>query len=116
MEAGGSFSAGFVQDLNRLLLQHPYVDQVIAGESGPERGKRFAPELPEEAFAPLADAIAGLLTDVAGSRIRKCRNCVLHFYDTSKKGTRLWCSMNLCGNRSKVAAYAGRKRAAAENE
>jgi len=41
-------------------------------------------------------------------RVRKYANCVLHFHDTSKKGTRRWCSMQLCGNRFKVAAYAAR--------
>jgi predicted RNA-binding Zn ribbon-like protein len=112
MEAGDSPAAGFLRSLNRLLLEYPYPDQVVKGGSGLERRKRFAPEVPEYLFAPLADAIAGLLTNATRSRIRKCRKCVLHFYDTSKKGTRLWCSMNLCGNRSKVAAYAGRKRAA----
>jgi predicted RNA-binding Zn ribbon-like protein len=116
MEAGDSPAAGFMGDLNRLLLEYPYLDQVVDGKSGLVRRKRFTPELPEHVFAPLADAIAGLLTNVTKSRIRKCRNCVLHFHDTSKKGTRLWCSMNLCGNRSKVAAYAERKRAAAEDE
>jgi predicted RNA-binding Zn ribbon-like protein len=116
MEAGHSLSAGFIEDLNRLLLQYPYVEQVGNGESGLERRKRFAPELPADVFVPLADAIADLLTNATRSRIRKCRNCILHFYDTSNKGTRLWCSMNLCGNRSKVAAYAERKRAAAEDE
>ena len=110
MEAGHSPPAGFLKDLNRLLIEYPCVDQVARGESGLERRRRFAPELPEHAFAPLADAIAGLLTNASVSRIRKCKTCVLHFYDTSKKGRRLWCSMNLCGNRSKVAAFAGRQR------
>jgi predicted RNA-binding Zn ribbon-like protein len=112
MEAGDSPSAGFLERLNRLLVEYPYPDQVFRGESGWERRKRFSPELPEQLFAPLADAIASLLTNGNPSRIRKCRTCVLHFYDTSKKGTRLWCSMNLCGNRSKVAAFADRRRAA----
>jgi predicted RNA-binding Zn ribbon-like protein len=116
MEAGDSPSASFVGNLNRLLLEYPCLEQVVEGESGLERRKRFAPELPEHVFAPLADAIASLLTDTRPSRIRKCHNCILHFYDTSKKGTRLWCSMNLCGNRSKVAAHAKRQRAAARIE
>lgn len=116
IEAGDAPSPGFLGDLNRLLLEYPYVDQIITGESGPERRKRFTPERPEHVLAPLADAITDLLTKAPRSRIRKCRNCVLHFYDTSKKGTRLWCSMNLCGNRAKVAAYAERKRAMAEDE
>ena len=115
LEHGDSPAASFVGHINRLLLEYPHLDQIVNAESGLVRRKRFSPELPEHVFAPLAYAIAGLLTDTAGSRIRKCRNCVLHFYDKSKKGTRLWCSMNLCGNRSKVAAYAQRKRAAEGN-
>jgi predicted RNA-binding Zn ribbon-like protein len=31
--------------------------------------------------------------------------------DTSKKGSRRWRSMNICGNKIKVAAYQRRKRA-----
>lgn len=113
IEGGGSPSAGFVNDLNRLLLDHPYVDQIVKRNAVLERRKRFDPELPQDVFAPLADATADLLTSADRARIRKCRSCVLHFYDTSKKGTRLWCSMSLCGNRSKVAAYARRRHAAA---
>jgi predicted RNA-binding Zn ribbon-like protein len=85
-------------------------------EAGFERRRRFEPEIPEHAFAPLADAFADLLTAVPVSRVRKCNSCVLHFYDTSKKGTRVWCSMNLCGNRAKVAAYADRQRVEAEKD
>jgi predicted RNA-binding Zn ribbon-like protein len=28
-----------------------------------------------------------------------------YFYDVSKNQTRRWCSMDVCGNRAKVAAY-----------
>lgn len=112
LEAGEAVSAEFIKTLNGLLIAHPYMDQVISGASGPERRKHFAPEAPDDTLAPLADGIADLLTNVDPARIRKCHACALHFQDTSKKGTRMWCSMNLCGNRSKVAAYARRKRAA----
>jgi predicted RNA-binding Zn ribbon-like protein len=97
-----------------LLLDYPDLEQVAEVKAGFERRRRFAPEIPEHAFAPLGDAFADLLTAVPGSRIRKCNSCVLHFYDTSKKGTRVWCSMNLCGNRAKVAAYADRQRVEAK--
>src|SRR5260370_6103578 len=46
-------------------------------------------------------SIAALLADLDRAKIRKCSNCVLHFYDTSKKGTRRWCSMQICGNRAR---------------
>ncbi|OII66257.1 hypothetical protein BJP40_13825 [Streptomyces sp. CC53] len=43
-------------------------------------------------------------------RIRACGNpeCVLHFYDVSKNGTRRWCSMAGCGNRAKAQRHYAR--------
>ncbi|MEK8104393.1 CGNR zinc finger domain-containing protein [Micromonospora sp. M12] len=38
--------------------------------------------------------------------------CVLHFYDTSRNGTRRWCSMDGCGGRAKAARHYQRHRAA----
>jgi predicted RNA-binding Zn ribbon-like protein len=116
MEQGEHFSPDVLKNLNGLLVNHPVLEQVAQVEAAFERRRHFAAEIPEHAFAPLADAFADLLTATPLSRIRKCNSCVLHFYDTSKKGTRVWCSMNLCGNRAKVAAYADRKRVAAEKD
>jgi predicted RNA-binding Zn ribbon-like protein len=70
----------------------------------------FEPCQPEDLFAPLAHSAATLFANVDRNRVRQCAHCVLHFHDTSKKGTRRWCSMQLCGNRYKVAAYATRQR------
>jgi predicted RNA-binding Zn ribbon-like protein len=52
------------------------------------------------------------LLRTAPHRIRPCANdqCILHFYDTSKNGTRRWCSMAGCGNRAKVARHYDRTR------
>ena len=50
------------------------------------------------------------------ARVRHCAGpgCVLHFYDTSKRGDRRWCSMAGCGNRAKAARhYARAKKSAA---
>ena len=116
IEEGEHVSPGVLKNLNGLLLDYPDLEQVAEVEAAFERCRRFEPEIPEHAFAPLADAFADLLTAVPVSRVRKCNSCVLHFYDTSKKGTRVWCSMNLCGNRAKVAAYADRQRMEAEED
>jgi predicted RNA-binding Zn ribbon-like protein len=70
----------------------------------------FDPRRPEDLLAPLSHSAAILFAEGDHNRVRKCGQCVLHFYDTSKKGTRRWCSMRLCGNRLKVAAYAARQR------
>ncbi len=46
------------------------------------------------------------------SRIRGCAHpdCVLHFYDTSPKRSRRWCSMAACGNRAKAARHYAKAR------
>jgi predicted RNA-binding Zn ribbon-like protein len=45
-------------------------------------------------------------------RIRRCAHpdCVLYFYDTSRNGTRRWCSMDGCGSRFKAARHYERTR------
>lgn len=47
-------------------------------------------------------------------RIRACSNpeCILHFYDVSKNGTRRWCSMAGCGNRAKAQRHYARQKKA----
>ncbi|MGW4463897.1 CGNR zinc finger domain-containing protein [Micromonospora sp. NPDC004704] len=48
------------------------------------------------------------------TRIRRCGHpaCVLYFYDTSRNGTRRWCSMDGCGSRTKAARHYQRHRTA----
>ena len=36
--------------------------------------------------------------------------CVLYFYDTSRNGTRRWCSMQGCGGRAKASRHYARTR------
>jgi predicted RNA-binding Zn ribbon-like protein len=45
-------------------------------------------------------------------RIRQCDHpqCVLWFFDTSRNGTRRWCSMAGCGNRAKAQRHYDRVR------
>lgn len=51
------------------------------------------------------------LLDAAPDRIKRCGKCILHFCDTTKNGTRRWCSMAICGNRAKAARHYERTRA-----
>ncbi len=48
------------------------------------------------------------------TRIRACAHpdCVLHFYDISRKANRRWCSMAGCGNRAKAARHYARSKGA----
>jgi predicted RNA-binding Zn ribbon-like protein len=68
------------------------------------------PDDPQAFWSLIAEAAASLLAETDHSRMRKCESCVVHFLDTSKKGSRRWCSMNICGNRVKVATYQQRNR------
>ncbi|WP_017623103.1 CGNR zinc finger domain-containing protein [Nocardiopsis chromatogenes] len=54
-----------------------------------------------------------LLTGPWAERIRECEagDCMLVFVDMSRPGKRRWCSMQRCGNRSKVRALRTRKTA-----
>ena len=47
-------------------------------------------------------------------RLKACRNegCAWAFYDRSKNRSGRWCSMGVCGNRTKTRAYRRRRQAA----
>lgn len=58
-------------------------------------------------LAAIARSAAELLVEGPHARVRRCANpsCRLFFYDNSRTHRRRWCSMALCGNRHKVAAF-----------
>ena len=71
-------------------------------------------------LAAIARSGAELIAEGARSGLQRCSNprCQLLFYDSSLTHRRRWCSMALCGNRSKVAAFArrhGREKARAHH-
>jgi predicted RNA-binding Zn ribbon-like protein len=109
-ERDGTVHRAATGELNRLMAEHPMLTRLKASGGTSTTELWFDPHRPEDLFAPVAHSAAMLFADVDRNRVRKCGQCVLHFYDTSKKGTRRWCSMQLCGNRLKVAAYAARRR------
>jgi len=110
-EHTGTVDRSTVDELNRLMSEHPMLTK-LQGPT-PVTGLWFAATQPEDLFAPIVHSAAMLFANLDHQRVRKCGQCVLHFYDSSKKGTRRWCSMQLCGNRRKVAAYTARQRTSA---
>ena len=58
----------------------------------------------------VAVALAAML-DGTWSRLKACRNCHWSFYDNSPNRSATWCSMQLCGNRTKTRAYRRRRTA-----
>jgi predicted RNA-binding Zn ribbon-like protein len=69
----------------------------------------------EAILAPVAEAAADLLATADFKLVKRCEDetCVLWFSDRTKSHHRRWCSMGICGNRQKVAAYRRRLRSRA---
>lgn len=59
-------------------------------------------------LAAIARSSAELVAEGSDARVRLCANpnCGLFFYDNSRTRQRRWCSMSVCGNRSKAAKFA----------
>lgn len=80
-------------------------------------GKRFVVEWTDKSSLdrmlwPLALSASDLLTSMSCTRVRQCSGdpCDWLFLDTSRNHMRRWCSMSVCGNRSKVHRFFERKR------
>lgn len=92
------------------VLEHGRVRVLLDGEGQPERRV----EADEASWLPgvlCAYNLVELLERFPG-RIRRCAHpsCVLWFLDTSRNGTRRWCSMAGCGNRAKAQRHYDRTR------
>ncbi|MHB1907479.1 MAG: CGNR zinc finger domain-containing protein [Nitrososphaerales archaeon] len=63
---------------------------------------------------PIAKSAVDLLTSDSIKFVKECANetegCGWLFIDSSKNHSRKWCSMNDCGNRSKVRNFYARKK------
>jgi predicted RNA-binding Zn ribbon-like protein len=110
IEGGSAPSDEFIQEVNRGLLKNPPATVLRKQEGRFVRVQLFDLERPTDLWKLIFDGAADLLSEPEIDRIRQCEKCVVHFFDTSKKGSRRWCSMNICGNKLKVAAYQRRKR------
>ena len=98
--------------LNEILSLRPGYPQLVRTKKGFERHFHSPAAQPQTLLVPIAEAASDLLCLIDFALIKKCANaaCILYFYDTTKNHRRNWCSMQLCGNRMKVAAFFQRKR------
>jgi predicted RNA-binding Zn ribbon-like protein len=64
------------------------------------------------ALAGMLGAVALAEADDTWSRLKVCSadTCQWAFYDKSKNRSGRWCSMRVCGNRTKTRAYRARQR------
>jgi predicted RNA-binding Zn ribbon-like protein len=107
--SGEPLDATAVAKLNRSA-EHAHLHVRFANQGGAEL-------VPDEHGVPGAlGLILGLtytaMADDTWSRLKVCRehSCQWAFYDHSKNRSRTWCSMRVCGNRTKARAYRSRRR------
>ncbi|OKK07840.1 hypothetical protein AMK26_01885 [Streptomyces sp. CB03234] len=93
------------------VLDHGRIRATLTPE-GPGEEPEFADPAWGPAWTAARDYLHLLRT--APDRIRACAHeaCVLHFFDTSRNGTRRWCSMAVCGNRAKASRHYARTKEA----
>jgi CGNR zinc finger/Putative stress-induced transcription regulator len=63
------------------------------------------------AFAELVGIVYTAMADGTWPRLKACRadSCHWLFYDRSRNHSAVWCSMAVCGNRTKTRAYRARR-------
>jgi len=115
-----------VREAIRELLQanngHPVEDDPAATLNRAADLAGLAVDFARAELAPQAGGCAGAvgcvlasvfaaMTGGTWSRLKACRNegCRWAFYDESRNRSARWCSMQLCGNRTKTRAYRTRR-------
>jgi predicted RNA-binding Zn ribbon-like protein len=114
VEEGREFPKTWVAPINQILRLTEGHDELVAAE-GRWRLDFVARESGLEwLLAAIARSAAELIIEGATVPVKRCANpdCRLFFYDDSRTRQRRWCSMAVCGNRHKVAAFLQRKRLA----
>ena len=102
-------SLALLEPLNRLLERDDAFKRIDPGPKGRplqlQTIRRW--RTPEALLSPIGEALAQLVCTEDFSDVKACEGpaCTLLFADHTRGRTRRWCSMALCGNRSKQAAH-----------
>ena len=101
-----------LQIINQFLSQRPCYPQLVRLKGRFEQRFHSVASPAQNILALIAESASNLLCQTDYTLIKKCGNpaCILYFYDTTKNHARNWCSMQMCGNRMKVAAHYWRNR------
>lgn len=110
--AGKAISKSVIEQINSVLARKQGHYQIVRTSDGYKSRLNIEYEDLRDLMLPVAESAMQLLCYADLSLVRKCSNpgCVLYFYDTSKRHGRKWCSMDVCGNRAKAAAFYDRNR------
>lgn len=112
----GAVSAGAEPPADALERVHGGYAEVLAraGLVRSDGGYAWRPAPGDTVLWPVLASAVELLTSGALDRVKECENhdsCGWLFLDTSRSGTRRWCSMSSCGARAKMRRYRARQAA-----
>jgi predicted RNA-binding Zn ribbon-like protein len=102
-----------LEPLNRLLQRDEAFSQIVAADHAMVLQTTRRWRSPESLLLPIGQAMARFLCEEDFSDVKACEgpNCTLMFVDHTRGRKRRWCSMALCGNRTKAAAHRKRLKA-----
>jgi predicted RNA-binding Zn ribbon-like protein len=105
---GGKPSSAEIDGFNEWLAQTLRHRRLVGSESGYAWSWEENNEWLDRPLWSVVLSAAEVLAVADPKRIRECPapdGCGWIFYDTSKNGTRRWCTMRLCGNVAKARRY-----------
>jgi predicted RNA-binding Zn ribbon-like protein len=102
-----------LEPLNRLLQRDEAFTEIVAAEEGGIKttmSRRW--RSPESLLLPIGESLAKFVCEEDFSDVKACEGqaCTLMFVDHTRRKSRRWCSMALCGNRAKQAAHRTRSK------
>jgi predicted RNA-binding Zn ribbon-like protein len=115
---GRPLDAGTLDDLaplNRLLERDEAFSRIVPNDGGGlslEADRRW--RSPESLLIPIGEALARVVVEEDFGQVKACEghSCTLMFADHTRRHSRRWCSMSVCGNRAKVSAHRSRRKEA----
>ncbi|SMX29478.1 CGNR zinc finger [Pelagimonas phthalicica] len=102
-----------IAKLNHLMAQGQQSLRLVASGSDDQQialKLEYDIASPEDLLPRIAASCAEFIAKADLRYVRLCEGsgCTLFFNDVSKNHKRRWCSMEVCGNRAKAAAYRNR--------
>jgi len=105
-----------LEPINRILARDERHSQIVLIANRQEKPSPFS--LVEKRkwqasgalLIPIAESMAQLVSEEDFTYVKACEGpvCTLLFVDNTRRHARRWCSMAICGNRAKVAAFRAR--------
>lgn len=110
-----------LEPLNHLLQHDERFSRIVlrhdARPASVELQEMRSWRSPEALLLPIGVALAHLVVDEDFAKVKACEGpaCTLLFADHTRRRSRRWCSMAICGNRAKQAAHRQRLKARCES-